>query len=285
MESGPKIVFIAGPTASGKTGLAVEVAQKIGAEIICADSQTIRKWMDIGTAKPTTEEMQGIPHHMLDIIEPYDPYSVAEYARQARMLIEDIVSKGKRVVIAGGTGLYIDALYFQFDFDSIPRESSREELDLLSVEELQNLIRERGYTMPENSQNKRYLMRALERGGVSGTRSEPLPSSVIVGLHPDRGLLVERIDRRVETMFGGGFVAEVKDIVARFGRPPLSFDAIGYRIAVRLLDGEISEMRAKELFKIADRQYAKRQLTWLKRNQDVVWFKIPKDAKSYILSL
>lgn len=285
MESGPQVVFIVGPTASGKTGLAVEVAQDVGAEIICADSQTIRRSMDIGTAKPTTDEMEGIPHHMLSIIEPYERYSVAEYVDRAREVMNDILGRGRKVIVVGGTGLYIDALYFQFDFNSIPKESSREELEPLSVEELQELIRVRGFAMPENSQNKRYLMRAVERGGVSGTKSEPLPSSVIVGLSPEREVLAERINARVDSMFDGGFLSEVRGILKDFGRPPQSFDAIGYRIAMRFLDGEISETQTREFFKIADRQYAKRQLTWLKRNQNVIWFKTPNEANSYILSL
>jgi tRNA dimethylallyltransferase len=324
---GPTTIYIVGPTASGKTALSIDLALAIDAEIICADSQTIRREMNIGTAKPSIEEMKGIPHHMLDQIDPYDEYSLAVYQKTAKSAIDDISRRGKIVIIVGGTGLYIDSLYFNYKLPKLqnpqtsrtppksPKESTLEpviepviepilepiepsatsiarshlatrcDLAMLSVEELQNLIIEQSLELPRNIQNPRHLANVLLRNGNVGSHDQPAHGSIIVGVNPGREVLINRINNRVDKMFEGGFVDEVRGIVTRHGRPPRSFDAIGYRIVMRMLDGEISEQIAKELFKIADRQYAKRQLSWFKRNENVIWFESPELAKNYILSL
>ncbi len=330
---GPKTIYIVGPTASGKTALSIDLALAIDAEIICADSQTIRREMNIGTAKPSIDEMKGIPHHLLDQIDPYDEYSLAVYQKTAKSAIDDISSRGKKVIIVGGTGLYINSQYFNYKLPKLqnpqtlqtprtlpklPKESTVEitvestveiiepsiepiepsaisiarshlatrcDLAMLSVEELQSLIIGRSLELPRNNQNPRHLANVLLRNGSVGSRDQPAHGSIIVGVNPGREVLINRINSRVDKMFESGFVDEVRGIVTRHGRPPRSFDAIGYRIVMRMLDGEISEDIAKELFKIADRQYAKRQLSWFKRNENVIWFESPELAKNYILSL
>jgi tRNA dimethylallyltransferase len=279
------IIYIVGPTASGKTALSIKIAKLLDAEIICADSQTIRRGMNIGTAKPTTEEMQCIPHHMLDIIDPYDYYSLAEYQKTARAIMADIASRGKKIIVVGGTGLYIDALYFNFKLPELGKKHSvrRSELAVQSVEALQNSVRSNGLVMPTNSLNKRHLINTLLRGGSPGTTGMPDGRSQIVGISPDRELLIERINTRVDDMFDRGFVDEVRSIISQYGEPPREFDAIGYRIIMRMLASEISEAEARELVKIANRQYAKKQMSWFRRSTEIQWFKGAEQALDYIM--
>jgi tRNA dimethylallyltransferase len=278
-------LYIVGPTASGKTALSVALAKALGAEIVCADSQTIRRGMNIGTAKPTQKEMANIPHHLLDIIDPYEQYSLADYQKVAQDVVKDIHSRGKIALVVGGTGLYIDSLYYKYKLPHLARRlpATGRLLARLSVEELQQEIVDSGLEMPENRLNSRHLVNTILRSGEKGMRGEPSKTSIIVGINPERQILVDRIDRRVDLMFENGFVEEVKSLIATYGRPPEQFDAIGYRIVLRMLDGGITEIEAKELFKIADRQYAKRQLSWFKRNKNIVWFSSPEEAKTFIL--
>lgn len=274
-----KTIFIVGPTASGKSALSIELATLMDAEIICADSQTVRRGMDIGTAKPTAVERARITHHMLDVIDPYEPYSLAAFLEQSRLILSDVKARGKSAIIVGGTGLYSDALYFNFE---LPRLSDVEP-DGLDTEELQLLLRGMGYEFPENKENPRHLINTIKRRGEKGKSGVPMQDSLIVGINPGREVLLDRINARVDTMFDLGFMDEVRSIIDTYGEPPREFDAIGYRIAHRLIKGEVTELEAKELFKIADRQYAKRQLSWYKRNQDIEWFTSPDEAKTFIL--
>lgn len=280
-----KTVFIVGPTACGKTALSVELAREMDAEIICADSQTVRQKLDIGTAKPSLEERQGIPHYMLDVVGPYEEYSVADYAKTARTILADIHKRGKCAIVVGGSGLYIDALYYQFDFSNRGDKNSREALDALSVERLQEKIIKAGYTMPKNHMNKRHLIRTIERAGSVGTKGKTLKHACMVGIAPARTILIERISKRVEQMMESGFIEEVRSIVKHYGRPPKDFDAIGYRLALKYFDGEITIDELADAFKTKDRQYAKRQMTWFRRNPEIRWFDDPALAKSYILKV
>lgn len=282
-----RTIFVVGPTASGKTALAIDLARLIGAEVICADSQTVRKDMNIGTAKPTDQEMQGIEHHMLDQINPYKEYSLAIFHATARGIMAEIHAKGKPVIVVGGTGLYVDSLYFNYTLPTIPADTllSRTSFEDKSIEQLSEYIIEQGLSMPKNAVNKRHLINVILRDGHSGKIGLPSPGSVIIGLNPGREVIIKRIDSRVEKMFTVGFVQEVRSILNKYGKPPKTFDAIGYKIVMRMIGGAISEPEAKELFKIADRQYAKRQMSWLKRNPNIKWFKSPKVAKDYIIEL
>lgn len=277
-----KALYIVGPTASGKTALSIELAGTYGAEIICADSQTIRRRLDIGTAKPSPQEMRGIKHHMIDIVDPYEVYSLGEYQTLAQSTMLDVARRGHPAIVVGGTGLYIDSLFFDFDRSMLEYEDATPYQDL-KIDQLQSLILKRGYVLPENKLNKRHLINTLVRKGMVGNMHLPDPNSVIVGINPGRDVLIERINARVENMFNNGFVDEVRSIIADYGPPPSLFDAIGYRIVMRMLSGEITEDEAKELFKITDRQYAKRQMSWFKRNPNIQWFPSPAEAKAYIL--
>ena len=278
-------VYIVGPTASGKTALAIKLAKLLNGEIVCADSQTVRRAMNIGTAKPTLREMEGIPHHGLDLIEPYEEFSLYQYQKLAKQAIQNIELRGKRPIVVGGTGLYIDALYFDFELPEIAESKNTEKLRGLSVDELQQKIKNSGLELPDNEKNPRHLINVLLRAGALGTQNKPKGGTIIVGLKPERSVLIERINARVEAMFESGFVEEVRKILSTYGRPPFFFDGIGYRIVMRYLDDEINIDEAKELFKIADRQYAKRQMSWFKRNNNIEWFETPEKAFEHIKKL
>lgn len=285
MKKDNPTIFIVGPTASGKTALAIRLAKLLDGEIVCADSQTVRREMNIGTAKPTLAEMEGIPHHCLDLVEPYEEFSLYQYQSLAKKSIEGIQARGKRPIVVGGTGLYIDALYFDFELPEIEQRENAEEYNNLSVDELQQKIKIACLEMPENDKNPRHLINVLLRAGQSGRQNKPAEGTIIIGLRPERSVLVGRINARVEAMYDGGFVEEVKMIVSKYGRPPRNFDGIGYRIVMRYLDGEVTLDEAKELNKIADRQYAKRQMSWFKRNDNIEWFETPEKAFEHLKNM
>lgn len=238
------LVVIVGPTASGKSDLAMMIAKKYGGEIISADSQTIRRDMDIGTAKPSASDRRAVKHHLLDIVGPYDDFNAAQFQNLAKKAIEEIARRGKLSILAGGTGLYVDALLYDFKFS---KESAR-----------------------RDEQNPRHLAK-----DAPSKREKLRPNTLIIGLEINKEELKERIERRVEQIFEQGFIQEVKSLIKKHGPPPKRFDAIGYSIILSNTDseGRVDELAAKERFAIADRQYAKRQLTWFKRNKDINWIK------------
>lgn len=264
------VIFIVGSTASGKTATAISLAHKINAEVICADSQTVRKDLNIGTAKPSKQEQDGIKHHLLDLIEPYESYSVARYKKDAEEAIKDIIIRNKVPIIVGGTGLYIDALFFNYTF----KESNidRKKYENLTVKELQDIIIRRGYLMPRNTENPRHLIGVIARGNNNPEDNKPINNALIYGIKLDDEVLKKRINDRVEKMFEDGFIDEVKSLVKMYGTIPEKLDAIGYPIVQRYLDGQINLSEAKQLFKNADWQYARRQKAWFKRNKYIQWF-------------
>ena len=265
------LIVIVGTTASGKTALALELAEKFGGEVICADSRTIYRGMDIGTAKPTLEERERIAHHLIDVIDPNERFSAAQFKEQAIAAIADIHSRGKLPILVGGTGLYIDAVIFDFQFVETKDESLRQALDQLSVEELQREITRLGYVMPENSKNKRYLVRMIERHGETGSKRELRPNTAVIGIAADREVIRQRIENRVDAMFAEGFVDEAKSLVRAVGETAPAFLAPGYKAIMPYLRGEISIEQAKAGFVKNDYCLAKRQETWFKRNKSIQW--------------
>jgi tRNA dimethylallyltransferase len=279
------ILFVVGPTASGKSGLAMELARRLNGEIICADSQTLRKRLDIGTAKPSLLDQQEINHHLLDVIEPYERFSVAMFKELAEKAIDDIRSKGKLPIIVGGTGLYIDALFYDFNVTADSKNSEyKNELEKMSVLELQKIIVDKNYPMPKNENNPRHLVGVILREGQVNENTKPISGSIIIGLMPEDTELKSRIKDRVDSMFSVGLVKEVVGIINEFGEPPEKLDAIGYPIVARLINNEIDLGTAKELFVQAHWQYARRQKSWFKRNKNIVWFKEVNKAFEYILN-
>ncbi len=277
------LLAIVGPTASGKSELAMQLAQEFAGEIICADSRTIYKGMDIGTAKPTLADQKIIKHWGLDVVEPGQPYSAANFKALASQAINDIQKRGQLAILAGGTGLYIDSIIYDFGFGSKADQKQRQVLEATSTEALQMAIKNAGYPMPKNAQNRRHLIRVLEREGQPGTKQTDLPAEVmLIGLLPADDMIRQRINLRAEAMFESGIVEETKKLLDRYGRDDLeATGGIAYKICLGLLAGEYDKPRAIELFKIADWQYARRQKTWFRRNPHIKWFDNLADAYSF----
>ena len=288
------IICIAGPTASGKTALAVELATELGGEVVSCDSMQIYRRMDIGTAKPTAEEMQGIPHHMIDIIEPDEPFSVSRYCQMATPIVDDILARGKTVIIAGGTGLYMDSLIKGNDFAPFPATGHRQQLEArLETEGLDALLTQLRKIDPEAAMrsqgNPRRIIRALEVYLETGQtitahnlRTQAIPpryQPVWLGLDfEDRGELYRRIDLRVDIMLQMGLLDEIRHLLSE-GIPAdcTAMQAIGYKEFVHALAGLDTVENAAEEVKKGSRHYAKRQLTWFRRNPDMHWLTRKKD--------
>lgn len=280
-----RVLYIVGPTASGKTDLAISLAKRYNGEIICADSRTIYKGLDIGTAKPNEQERSSIKHYGLDLVAPSETFSAAKFAEKAKGWIKEIEAKGKLPIIVGGTGLYIDSLFYNYTFVERADGNIREELDKLSIGELYKIIEDKGYEMPENYKNKRYLIRAIERAGEIGSKSSPDAGSVIIGLYPGRDILEARIKNRSELMLGLGVEKECRWLFQHYG-----FDCPGangniYRALAPHFKNESELQDCIEKFKVLDRRLAKRQMTWFKRNEYIKWFENGVEAEKYIGSI
>jgi tRNA dimethylallyltransferase len=279
------LVVVLGPTASGKTVLALDLAERYNGEIIAADSRTVYKGVDIGTAKPTPEEQRRVPHHLIDVATPDQQFTAADFQRLARAPIIDIASRGRLPLLVGGSGLYIDAVIYNFSFRGRPDARERERLQALSVEELQVELAARNIPLPENFQNPRHLIRALETNGGLPVRDELRPHTLIIGLDPDREVLRQKITARVDAMVDDGLTREVKELSAKYGWNAPALQAPGYRAFRGYIEGVLSLEEAKQLFIQNDMQYAKRQKTWFKRNPDIHWISKTAEAVALITTL
>ena len=290
------IICIAGPTASGKTALAVELAKAFNGEVVSCDSMQIYRHMDIGTAKPTAEEMKGIPHHMIDVAEPDEDFSVSKYCEMATPIVDDILMRGKTAIIAGGTGLYMDSLIKGNDFAPFPATGHRQRLEeKLSAVGLDAMIAELSAVDPEAAEraqrNPRRVIRALEVYYETGEtitshnlRTQAIPpryNPLWLGLDFDpRKLLYDRIDLRVGMMLEMGLMDEIKSVLASGISPACTaMQAIGYKEFVAALDGFGTIEEAADEVRQSSRRYAKRQLTWFRRNSNMNWL-IRRDGTS-----
>ena len=291
-----KIIAIAGPTAVGKTKFAIEIAKRFDGEIISCDSMQLYKYMDIGSAKPTKEELAQVPHHLVDLIDPRDDFSVAQYQKLAKDAIRDVQSRGKLAVISGGTGLYLNSLLYEMDFSKAPESSQyRRLLEQRAETEggaaLHKMLEEQDPQAAEriHPNNIKKIIRALERlhEGEENVKSFQQVQqettdyeTILIGLTRDRAELYDRINRRVEVLIEQGLLEEVEELM-RMGMTEdhISMKAIGYKEILAWLDGEISYEEAIYLLKRDTRHFAKRQLTWFRRERDVIW--IDKDAFDY----
>lgn len=275
------LVVIVGPTASGKSALAIELAEQFGGEIICADSRTIYKDMDIGTAKPSLEDQARVKHWGLDLVEPGEPFSVADFQEYANKKIADIRLRGKIPFLVGGTGLYVDAVVFNFSFGPVD-EAFRAQLEAMSLEELHEYCFENNIMLPENEKNKRYVIRAIERNNVNSERlSEPQQNTIIVGITTEKEILHKRIHERSEHLFESGMIEEAMLLGKKFGWDNEAMTGNIYKLVKQYVDGTITKDELKERNEIADRQLAKRQMTWLKRNPFIKWLELDY-AQKYI---
>jgi len=280
--SRPKVIAVVGPTASGKTAYAVSLAQKINGEIISADSRLVYKGFDIGTAKPTFEERQGIEHYLIDIVEPEVDYSAGLWVKDAQSAIREIIKKGKTPIIAGGTGLYFRLLLESYEMPNVkPDKELRAELEKLSFEELKQRLEKSDKAAADTifDNDKKKLIRYIEIVETSGKTLENVrgkngdcPYEVEwIGLNFPRAELYERINRRVDLMIEQGLVEETKKLLDKHGRIPNLVDTIGYREIIKYLDGEYDLQTASEILKQNSRRYAKRQLTWFRANENIKW--------------
>ena len=283
------LICIAGPTASGKTALSIALAKELGGEIVSCDSMQVYKGMNIGTAKPTTEEMDGIPHHMLSVAEPWEDFSVGKYCQMATPIVDDILSRGKTAIIAGGTGLYMDALIKGNDFAPVPSTGRREELEQLASEKgIEAVIEQLRAVDPESADrlhpsDQKRIIRAMEVYLETGEtitehnrKTQLIPpryNPVWFGLEDaDRANLYARIDKRVEIMLEQGLIAEIQGLLdAGIPEKCTAMQAIGYKEFVDALQGRCSMQTATALVQQSSRKYAKRQLTWFRRNPAIHW--------------
>jgi len=276
------LVVIVGPTASGKTALAIELAEKHGGEIICADSRTIYKGMDIGTAKPTAEEQARVPHWGIDLVEPGSYFSAADFKKYAFEMINQIRDRGHIPFLVGGTGLYVDAVLFDYQFGPPADNALRTKLEGLSLADLHQYCIDNNTRLPENNQNKRYLIRAIEQGSqVKRGRQTPISMSIIVGIATDKVLLRQRIEERTEHLFNNSVVEEATLLGKKYGWESEAMTGNIYPLIHRYLKDELTYQELKDKFTTADWRLAKRQMTYLKRNPFIKWLSVT-EAAAYI---
>lgn len=294
----PKVIVICGPTASGKTALSIELAKKINGEIISSDSMQIYKYMDIGTAKPSKDEMQGIPHHLIDFVEPNQRYSVAEFKKDAENAIEEILSKGKTPIVVGGTGLYVDSLIYGIEYQEIELdEKYRQELEQRAEEEgLEKLYEEAQKIDPQamekiSRNDKKRILRVLEIYKTTGKNKteqeiESRKNGVkydykVFAINWDREALYERINKRVDIMIEQGLIEEVENLLQKYDEFPTAMQGLGYKEVVEYLQGITTREEMIEKLKMETRRYAKRQITWFKKNKQTIWIG-PKDLQKIL---
>jgi tRNA dimethylallyltransferase len=292
----PKIIAIVGPTASGKTALGIAIAKKFAGEIVSADSRQIYRGMDIGTAKPTADERRIILHHLIDIKDPNEDYTVADYKRDAIAVINEILARGKIPFLVGGTGLYVRAVTENLDIPKtvanpalragLEEDIARDGLAAI-FKKLVALDPEAAYVV--DPKNPRRVVRALEVAIETGRpftaqrkKSDPLFDVLVLGLDPQADVLRERIDRRVDEMIQDGLVHEVADLIKKYGTTPVAFDAIGYREIIGYMNGECSLEESVALIKTNTWRYAKRQVTWFKKYGGARWTSSEPDSVSIV---
>lgn len=289
VEMNNRVIAVVGATASGKTSYAIELAKKINGEIISADSRLVYKGIDIGTAKPTIDEMQEIPHYMIDVVEPEYNYSVGLYVKEAKKHITDIISRGKVPIVVGGTGLYFRVLLENYDLPDVkPDYELRKELSSYSYEELLEMLTkldEKAANSVEKNDKKKLIryIEIIKLAGkpldlVRGVKEKEF-NVEWVGLNFPREILYDRINKRVDLMIEQGLIDETKKLLQKHGRISNITDTIGYREVLSYLDGELSLDEAKDKLKQNTRNYAKRQLTWFRKNEQINWNCYPDRKK------
>ena len=282
-----KVIVIGGPTASGKTALSIELAKRINGEIVSCDSMQIYKEMDIGTAKPTAEEMQGIKHYMISVVNPDERFSVADYKIKAKEAIKEILGKGKVPIVIGGTGLYIDALIYEIEFPQIEtdleyRKKLEKEVEDRDLEFLYEKAKKIDSTAMEkiSRNDKKRILRVLELYHQTGktkteleeeSRKEPEYDYKLFAINMDREILYYRINRRVDIMLNNGLIKEVEGIYKKYKEFPTAMQGLGYKEVVEYLENRCSYEEMVEKIKMESRRYAKRQLTWFRKYENITW--------------
>ncbi|HYG84247.1 MAG TPA: tRNA (adenosine(37)-N6)-dimethylallyltransferase MiaA [Verrucomicrobiae bacterium] len=277
----PTIVIV-GPTASGKTALGLELAEKYDGEIISADSRTVYRYLDIGTAKPTLEERSRVRHHLIDVRNPDETFTAADFQSSAKQVVKDIKARGKIPFIVGGTGLYIDAWLFDYNFTSKSDSKMREMLEKKNLEELIEYCKYNNIELPTNFRNKRHLIRAIEQNGINRQRKDTMQEGIfVVGISMDKTMLRKRIEQRAQKIFSENVVEEALKIAERYGWEIEAMTGNIYPLLRQVTEGKMSIDQAKEKFITLDWRLAKRQMTWFRRNQYIRWLSW-EEARQYI---
>jgi len=268
-----KIIVITGPTGVGKTKLSISLAKKYNAEIINADSVQVYKYLNIGSAKVTEDEKEGITHHLLDFKNLDEEYSVYDYQKGCREKIKEITKKGKNVIIVGGTGLYIKAALYNYEFNE--EENNYETYDKYTNDELYEMLLKKDRDTKIHKNNRQRVIRFLNKQDTSKTLSNELLYDVVfIGLTTDRRLLYEKINLRVDQMISEGLISEVTNLYNKYPNSKILKSAIGYREIVEYIDGNCTLEEAVEKIKQDSRRYAKRQYTWFNNQMDIEWFNV-----------
>ena len=284
----PTVIVICGPTASGKTSLSIELAKQINGEIISCDSMQIYKEMNIGTAKPSIEEMQGIKHYQIDIISPDKRYSVADYKKDAKKAIKEIIQKGKTPIVVGGTGLYIDSLIYEIEYQDIEfDETYRKTLEQRAKQEGLKKLYEEAKKIDEEAvkkispNDKKRILRILEIYHATGKnktqqekesrKKEVEYNYKVFAIDWNRQELYDRINKRVDHMIEEGLIDEVKAIYNKYDKFPTAMQGLGYKEVVEYLEKRCSKEEMIQKIKMETRRYAKRQLTWFRKNKQTIW--------------
>jgi tRNA dimethylallyltransferase len=278
----PPLVVIAGPTASGKTALAIDLAKQFCGEIICADSRTIYKYMDIGTAKPTLDEREQVPHWGLDLVEPGERFTAADFKTYALNKIIEIRSRGHVPFLVGGTGLYINAVVFDYEFGLQGDEQKRRKLEALTIDQLHEYCEKDNVRLPENKYNKRYVIRAIEKENTTERRRpSPLKNTIVVGIATDKETLRSRIAARAEQLFNNGVVEEATLLGKKYGWNNEAMTGNVYPLVHTYLENNLTYDEMKEKFTTLDWRLAKRQITWLRRNPYIYWGNV-SEVRNYV---
>ena len=276
------LIVIVGPTASGKTGLAIKLANNLGGEVVSADSRAIYKGIDIGSAKPTLEEMSGVQHWGFDLVEPGERFTVADFQEYAHTKIAEIRSRGKLPILAGGTGLYVDAVLFDYRFPPQASGEERSKWENMSLEQLHQYCAENNIDLPQNHMNKRYVVNSILHNGYALKRRDKIiDDTIVVGITTERDVLRARIRTRGEAMIERGVIDEARNLSKQYGWDNEAMKGNIYPLAKQYIQGGIGKGELIEQYATKDWRLAKRQLTWFKRNEYIKWLSVD-DAYTYI---
>ena len=294
-----KVIVICGPTASGKTALSIELAKKINGEIVSCDSMQIYEDMDIGTAKPTVEEMEGIKHYLIGTVSPTKRYSVAEYKKEAKAAIREIIKKGKTPIVVGGTGLYVDSLIYEIEYPEIKfDEEYRKKLEIEVEEKGLDKLYEKAQKIDPiaiekiSRSDKKRILRILEIYHATGktktwhekeSRKKEIEYDYYVyGLLWEREELYQRINKRCDIMIESGLIEEVKKLIKKYNEIPTAMQALGYKEVVEYLEKKLTKEEMIEKIKQETRRYAKRQMTWFRKNKQTIWLDAKESTQNNI---
>lgn len=281
----PHLITILGPTASGKTSLAIQLAQEVDGEIICADSRTIYRGMDIGTAKPSKQERAQIPHHLLDLVDPGEHLSVAAFKTLAEAQIHEIAARGKVPFLVGGSGLYIDAVLFDYQFPAPADPERRAQLEMMNDESLLEMLAAEDPVAYERTDlhNRRRVIRAIETAGQVRSKNQRVRErTLVLGTAMNKEIAQKRISQRVEKMLNEGLFDEVQNLVCSYGWEAEAMSGIGYREFKEVLSGDKPLEDARAMIVQNTMAFYKRQLTWFKRNPSIHWIENAESARKLV---